>query len=61
MISKYHMACVTKGLLVTSPILPGIIEDKLPPLAGYTFPDDRSGVTDVRVRDHQAKTLRVAV
>ena len=61
MISEYHMACVTRGSPVTSPILPGIIEDKLPPLAGYTLPEDRSGVTDVRVRDHQAKTLWVAV
>ena len=55
------MACVTRGLPVTSPILPEVIEDKLPPLAGYTLPEDRSGVTDVRVRDHQAKTLWVAV
>ena len=61
MISKYHMACVTRGLLVTSPILPEVIEDKLPPLAGYTLPEDGSGVTDVRVRDHQAKTLQVAI
>ena len=61
MISKYHMACVTRGSLVTSPILPGVIEDKLPPLTGYALPEDRSGVTDVRVRDHQARTLRVAV
>ena len=61
MISEYHMACVTRGSLVTSPILPCIIEDKLPPLAGYALPEDRLGVTDVRVRDHQAKTLRVAV
>ena len=55
------MACVTRGSPVTSPILPGIIEDKLPPLAGYTLPEDRLGVTDVRVRDHQAKMLRVVV
>ena len=60
-ISEYHMACVTRGSPVTSPILPGVIEDKLPPLAGYTLPEDRSGVTDVRVRDHQARTLQVAV
>ena len=33
MIAEYHMACVTRGALVTSPILPGIIEDKLLPLA----------------------------
>ena len=47
MISEYHMACVTRGLPVTSPILPGVIEDKLAPLAGYTLPEDRSGVTNV--------------
>ena len=61
MISKYHMACVTRGSPVTSPILPGVIEDKLPPLTGYALPEDRSGVTDVRVQDHQARTLCVAV
>ena len=61
MISEYHTACVTRGLPVTSPILPGVIKDKLPPLTGYALPEDRSGVTDVWVRDHQARTLRVAV
>ena len=61
MISEYHMACVTRGSPVTSPILPGVIEDRLPPLTYYTLPEDRSGVTDVRVWDHQARTLRVAV
>ena len=61
MISEYHMACMTRGSLVTSPILPEVIEDKLPPLAGYTLPEDRSGVMDVRVRDHQTRTLWVAV
>ena len=61
MIAEYHMACVTRGALVTSPILPGIIEDKLPLLGGYAPPEDRDGVTDVWVRDHFAKTLRVAV
>ena len=61
MIAEYHMACVTRGAPVTSPILPGIIEDKLPPLGGYSPPEDREGVVDVRVRDHFAKTLRVAV
>ena len=61
MISEYHMACVTRGSQVTSPILPNIIEDKLPPVAGYALPEDRSGVTNVQVRDHQAKTLWVAV
>ena len=61
MISKYHMACVTRGSLVTSPILPGVIKDRLPPLMDYTLPEDRSGVTDVRVWDHQARTLQVAM
>ena len=61
MISEYHMACVTRGSLVTSPILPGEIEDWLPPLTDYTPPEDRSGVNDIRVRDHQARTLRMAV
>ena len=58
MISEYHMACVTRGSPVTSPILP---EDRLPPLTDYTSTEDRSGVTDVRVWDHQARTLQVAV
>ena len=58
MISKYHMACMTRGSLVTSPILPRVIEDKLPPLTGYALPEDRSGMTDVRVQNHQARTLR---
>ena len=61
MISKYHMACMTRGSPVTSPILPRVIEDKLPPLTYYALPEDRSGVTDVRVWEHQARTLWVAV
>ena len=61
MISEYHMACVTRGSPVTSPKLPGVIKDRLPPLTDYAPPEDSSGVTDVRVRDHQARTLRVAV
>ena len=61
MISGYHMACVTRGSPVTSPILPRIIKDRLPPLTDYAPPEDRLSVTDVRVQDHQARTLRVAV
>ena len=57
MIAEYHMACVTRGPPVTSPILPGELQDHLPPLADYTSPEDRSGATDVRVRDHRARTL----
>ena len=57
MISEYHMACMTRGSPVTSPIFPGEIEDWLPPLTDYT-PDY---TTDVRVRDHHARTLQVAI
>ena len=38
MISEYHMACVTRGSPVTSPILPGVIKDRLPPLTDYALP-----------------------
>ena len=55
------MACVTRGSPVTSPIVPRGLEECLPPLAGYTPPEDQSGATDIRVRDHRARTLRVAV
>ena len=61
MISEYHMACMTRGSPVTSLILPGELEDRLPPLTDYASPEDRSGVTDIRVRDHWAWTLWVAV
>ena len=57
MISEYHMACMTRGPPVTSPILPGELEDRLPPLTDYTSPEDRSGTTDIRVMDHRARTL----
>ena len=40
MISEYHMACVTRGPPVTSPILPGELEDHFLPLADYTSPED---------------------
>ena len=61
MISEYHMACMTRGSLVTSPILPGELEDCLLPLSNYASPEDRSGVTDIRGQDHQAWTLQVAI
>ena len=60
-IAEYHMACVTRGSAVTSPILPRELAERLPPLADYAPPEDQSGATDVRVRDHWARTLRVAV
>ena len=55
------MACMTRDSLVTSPIVPRGLEERLLPLACYAPPEDQSGATDVRVRDHRARTLRVAV
>ena len=55
------MACMTRGSVVTSPILPRELVERLPPLAAYTPPEDQSGVTNIRVRDHWARTLQVAV
>ena len=61
MITEYHMACMTRGSPVTSPIVLRGLEERLLPLACYAPPEDQSGATDIRVRDHQARTLRVAV
>ena len=61
MIAEYHMACMTRGSMVSSPILPRELTERLPPLADYATPKDQSGSTDVWVRDHRARTLRVAV
>ena len=61
MIVEYHMACVAQGSPVTSPIVPRELEECLLPLADYTSPEDRSGATDIRVREHRARTLRVAI
>ena len=61
MIAEYHMACVTQGSPVTSLLVPRELAERLPPAANYTPPDDQSGTTDIRVRDHRARTLRVAV
>ena len=55
------MACVTRGSPVTSLIVSRGLEEHLPPLAGYAPPKDQSGTTDIWVRDHRARTLRVAV
>ena len=60
MIAEYHLACAIAGPSLTSPILAEKIEENLPPLADYAFPDG-SGITDVRVREHKAKSLHVAV
>ena len=56
MISEYHMACVINGPSTTSPIPSQEIEDKLPPLESYAL-QKGSGLTDVRVQDHKAKSL----
>ena len=61
MIAEYHMACMTRGSAVTSPILLRELAERLPPLADYAPPEDQSGATDIQVRDHWARTLRVAV
>ena len=61
MIAEYHMACMTQGSAVTGPILPRKLAEHLPPLADYAPPEDQSGTTNVRIRDHWARTLRVAV
>ena len=61
MVAEYHLACVTRGSPVTSPILPGELKEHLPPLAGYLPPEDHTGTTDVRVRDNWARTLCMAM
>ena len=60
MIAEYHLACATKGSTTTSPILPEAVEQYLPPLVDYAHPAG-TGITDVRVRDHKAKSLWVGV
>ena len=60
MIAEYHLACTTRGSTTTSPILPEAIEQYLPPLVDYVCPDS-TGLTDVRVHDHKARSLRVGV
>ena len=61
MITEYHMACMTRGSVVTSSILPRELVERLLPLADYAPPEDRSGSTDVRIWDHRARTLRVVI
>ena len=61
MITEYHLACVTRGSRVTSPILPAELEECLPPIGDYAPLEDHTGVTNVRVQDNRAQTLRVAM
>ena len=60
MIAEYHLACTTRGSMTTSPILPEAIEQYLSPLVDYISPDS-TGLTDVRVHDHKARSLCVGV
>ena len=60
MITEYHLACITRGSMTASPILPKAIEQYLPPLVDYIHPDS-TGLTDVRVHDHKARSLCVGV
>ena len=60
MIAEYHLACATRGSMTTSPILPEAIEQYLPPMVDYICPDS-TGLTDVRVHDHKARSLHVGV
>ena len=60
MIAEYHLACATRGSTTTSPILPEAVEQYLPPLVDYTCPGS-TGLTDVRVHDHKARSLHVGV
>ena len=60
MIAEYHLACATRGSMTTSPILPEAVEQYLPPLVDYAH-SGGTGLTDVRVRDHKARSLHVGV
>ena len=60
MIAEYHLACATRGSMTTSPILPEAVEQYLPPLVDYACPGS-TGLTDVRVCDHKASSLRMGV
>ena len=60
MITKYHLACATRGSTTTSPILPEAVEQYLPLLVDYTHPGG-TGITNMRVRDHKSCSLWVAV
>ena len=60
MIVKYHLACVTKGSTTTSPILPEAVKQYLPLLVDYARPGG-TGLTDMRVHDHKARSLHVGV
>ena len=60
MIAEYHLACATRGSMTTSPILPEAVEQYLPPLVDYAHPGS-TGITDVRVCDHKARSLCAGV
>ena len=61
MITEYHLTCVVKGPKMASPILPEALDNQLPPRENYRAPNPRDQVTNVRVVDNKARTLRVGV
>ena len=60
MIAEYHMACAIWGSTTTIPTLPEAVEPYLPPVVDYAC-SDNTGITDVRVHDHKARSLHVGV
>ena len=60
MITKYHLACATRGPTTTSPILPKAVEQYLPLLVDYAHPGG-TGITNVQVCNHKSRSLWVAV
>ena len=60
MIAEYHLVCTTRGSATMSPILPEAVEQYLPLLVDYTCPGS-TGITDMQIRDHKSRSLRVAV
>ena len=60
MIADYHATCVVNGPGMTCPVTSPQIKERLAPWKHYA-PPAGTGMTDVRIADSQAKTLRVAV
>ena len=60
MIAEDHLACATRSSTTTSPILPEAVEQYLPLLVDYARPGG-TALTDVRVCNHKASSLRMGV
>ena len=52
MIVEYHIACMMRGSPITSPLVPGELEERLLPVTNYAPPEDHAGVTDYRIQDN---------